>query len=317
MFNRKKNDFDNSINQENYSDGLTPAMVNILKGNPFAYDAKKNEFNLTSVEDFYIKINRKQTMPFGAVLRGDDFKVGKRNSLIMKTIKFWKNDFEKTKDKLIKNELDKTNIAGDVVPDKVGIGKLIISILSFIVVAFFTFRSGIFWTKFIDKAWFAKVIGGINTAYSRNWFVMVANASLYLTILSFIYGCFQNMVIKDYVMLVKIKDKAIEKTKEKIQNCFKKKYKITYKYYKKAIHKKYINVEPLSIDKTGNDSIDFNDIASLSDSYMKKTFKMKKAKGILKFFNFVIFYLSSLGVATVVGDIIYEVVLNFIKGISA
>ena len=92
-----------------YNEEMVYEHEHAIQSNPFMFRVNKSEkCNVHSIEDFKVKVKRKETRTIKEVLRGEEFKLGKRKKIILNAIKAWIKDFKENKSDSVINRLAKT-----------------------------------------------------------------------------------------------------------------------------------------------------------------------------------------------------------------
>ena len=85
-----------------YNEEMVYEHEHAIQSNPFMFRVNKSEkCNVHSIEDFKVRVKRKETRTIKEVLRTEEFKLGKRKKIILNAIKAWIKDFKENKSKIV------------------------------------------------------------------------------------------------------------------------------------------------------------------------------------------------------------------------
>lgn len=293
-------------------EGLSEEMYAVLHTNPFLYNYKKAMYKISSIEDFFIPINKKQTIQLGSLFRSTEWKKGKKTSLIKKAFTKWKNHFNKNKTSALGKENDKLQAVGDVVTSKVSIVSFIVFVIIFIFVAFVLYKPGIFWTNFVGKSWFDRLNGVVDSMFATSWVALIAQVTFYLVPVAFIYGSIHNHILGEHQKIASDAIKVYKDSSFRIEKEFKKKFAKSRRYYLANLRRNPFQVAPLPIEKSGAGEVDLEEVERLTDAYIKKSADLKRKKGRLNFFKFASGFLVYGCGVFVFGYLLYELVKSFL-----
>jgi hypothetical protein len=299
------------VETEHHEEGISNEMYKLLHTNPFLYVAKRAEFKISSIEEFYIPV-KKETMPFGTLIRGQAFRKSKKRRIIKKAFKNWKLEFITNKERILDFEDDKMQIANAFGTSNIKFKHFCFLLLTFFIVSFLKFKPGTMWTSLANKAWFMKISSGIDNAFKISWFSSLTYITLLLVICALIYRVLHNEIVNEFKRMNKDRQTVYRSSNLIIEKEFKKKFRITKKYYLSNIRKETYVFPPLSLDKTAPEKVDLQEIAEMTESFVKKTNEFKKQKNIMKLIRYITIYGAYLGGIFIFGYVVYLVIRNFI-----
>lgn len=283
-----------------------------IKTNPFFFKCVEKEmFNISSIEDFLVKVKREQ-MPLGKLLRGD-YRRGLKKRIITKSIKQWMDEF-----------IDAKNVADEVIEadqeekpiemKRIKVGTLFGMTLCTIIVFVLAFGNGAWFTSTIDS-FFINFIQGFYASSHEAIPSIALLVGIYSSIAAWAMIGLYRSVLSNYFKMFKKRKKKEAAMRVQISTDFQRKSKKTFKYYKRACRKSNISaIPPLPIEETGIVGVNFEDIQELNNDYKRSTIAIKKKKGLLSFLRFTTLWATRLSVLTVIGYGLYKVVLNLISG---
>jgi len=300
------------VETSHFAEGINDEFYRILQGNPFMYNYKKCLHKAVSVEEFYILV-KKNSMPFGAVFRSQELDRGKRRKWIKKAFKKWKSEFTVNKTELLQKENDKVFVVGDVAVAKVSIVAIILMVLIMIITGSLLFQVGSIWATLAasSQSILVKISTGITKAFTLSWVVLIAKTTFPVVIVALFYAAFHNGMMSDFKKTSSHSLSSYKSSSKQIEHDFKKKFKKTRYYYLSKIGKNPMKVAPLDISKTAASDVDFEEVAKIADSYVRKSAFLKRHRGQLKAFRFFTTALAFGCGLFVIGYTLYSIVLEF------
>lgn len=308
------------ILMKHYSEVNSVDRERIINSNPFMVKAQvARSCNVESIEDFKIKIKRKDVRPIKEVLRTQDYKYDKRKKSILKAIKHWIKDFKENKTRIVLKASDVKEAARPVDIKKIKVGAYIFLPLglAFLLIVYFEL------TKIWDISHEFSIAGmnmNLNFASARqnvlasSWVNIIAIAGMYLSVASMLFIGLYHAVCHEARGYSKVYIKLNDKLSNKINNDFNHKSKKTMKYYQKALHKKECKLDPLPIEETAITDVDFTDLEELSNAYMHKMAKVKGRKAFLYITQFILFKGSYLCATGVLSYVLFELISGLFGG---
>ncbi len=300
------------IETTHFAEGINDEFYRILQGNPFMYNYKKCMHKAVSIEEFYIPV-KKEMMPLGAVFRSQTLDRGKRRKWIKKAFKKWKSEFTVNKTDLLQKENDKVFVVGDVAVLNISFVSIIMMFLIMIITGSMVFKTGSIWVSLAasTQPMVMKIATGITNAFAPSWAVLIAKATFPVVIVALFYAAFHNGLISEFKKTSSHSLSAYKASSIQIEKDFKKKFKKTRSYYLSKIGKNPMKVAPLGIEKTASGDVDFEEVAKIADSYVKKAAFLKRNKGKLLTFRFLTTALAFGCGLFVVGYTLYSIVIEF------
>lgn len=303
-----------------YNESITREHERVVRTNPFMFNVKdSNKCNIHSIEDFYIKVKRKEECSMKEILRTDKFRLNKRKKIILNAIKNWTKDFKENKNRVI---LKASDIKEAVKP--VDIAK--IKVVSYIFIPLGLIAMLVIYFKLTNLWAFTKTFtiagrelqlnldAAHTAAFASTWSNIVAVIGIYLAVASILFIGLYHSVFGEFTGFSKKYSQLSERLSGKINSDFTYKSRKTLKYYKKALRKKECKMEPLQIEATGITDVDFSDLEALSDGYAHKMSKMGSRKTVLYILKFILFKGTYLASTTIFGYVVFEVIRGLISG---
>lgn len=289
-------------------DGISDALRDELKGNPFLFNHERSKHQLYSIEDFFIP-NRNEDIQFGEVYRSPKFSISKRKRILKKAFSYWKNDFSLNYKQELSLASDQIFVVGDVTTTKIKRTSYLMFGFIFFLISFFIYRPGEVW----QKTWIEKVNIGLNNAFAISWINILSQIVLYTVIIAIFASFMYNEIIKNYDTLSKDAPKLYNKAKISIDNDFKKKFKQTKNHYLNRSIKKNATIPTFPIENTSVGDIDFDDIQKMTNSYIEKSANLKRKKTLMKLSSILTIY-TPIALGVIVGGyIIYSIIILLIK----
>jgi len=303
-----------------YNEEVVYEHEHAINGNPFMFRVNKaDKCNVHSIEDFKVKVKRKETRTIKEVLRTEEFKLGKRKKIILNAIKAWIKEYKENKSKVILKVSDVKEAVrpNDIAKIKVGAYIFLPLGLAALLVMYFGLTK--LWGIAKDFTLFGKELHlnlelAREAAFSSKWVNIVAVVGIYIAITSMLFIGLYHAVCHEFTSYTKTHASLNEKLTNKVNSDFNRKSKKTLKYYQKALRKKECKLDPLPISDTGITDVDFSDIEALSDAYTHKMAKMKGRKTFLYITKFILFKGTYLCASTVYGYISFEIIMGLFGG---
>lgn len=288
-------------------DGISNDYKKALHLNPFLYSMKNPEYKIASIEEFYINI-KKESKAFGAIIRGQDYKVGKKLKITKKAFKTWLTDFIKNKDRILNPADDKMQIKDFYLFSKITVWHIIGLVFTFIILAILLFKPGTMWTSIVST----KVNNGIDQAFSNGTIVLVTKLTLILAFVGLLYSAIYNRINNENKRINKQRFHLYQSANKTVEKEFKQKFKYARKYYLKNVRKDKFAYAPLPIEKTAISKVDLKEIEALTDAFFMKTNKLKKQKKYFYMLKFLTVHLSLLSGFFIFGYVIYCIIKNIL-----
>ena len=303
-----------------YNEEMVYEHEHAINGNPFMFRVNKEEkCNVHSIEDFKVKVKRKETRTIKEVLRSEEFKLGKRKKIIINAIKAWIKDYKENKSKVILKVSDVKEAVKPSNIEKIKVGAYIFLPLGLAALLVMYFGLTKLWSIDKDFTMFGKELHlnlelAREAAFASKWVNIVAVVGLYIAITSMLFIGLYHAICHEFVSYTKTHASLNEKLTNKVNSDFNRKSKKTLKYYQKALRKKECKMDPLPIADTGITDVDFSDIEALSDAYTHKMAKVKGKKTFLYLTKFILFKGTYLCASTVYGYISFEIIRGLFGG---
>ena len=305
---------------KHYSEGNSVDRERIINSNPFMVKAKAaRDCGIESIEDFKIKIKRKDVRPIKEVLRTQEYKYDKRKKSILKAIKHWIKDFKENKTRIVLKASDVKEAARPVDIKKIKVGAYIFLPLGLALLLIIYFELTKVWTVSHEFSIFGMNMN-LNFASARqnvlasSWVNIIAIAGIYLSVASMLFIGLYHAVCHEFRGYSKLYMRLNDKLTNKVNNDFNHKSKKTLKYYQKALHKKECKLDPLPIEETAITDVDFTDLEELSNAYMHKMAKVKGRKAFLYITQFILFKGSYLCATGVLSYVFFELISGLFGG---
>ena len=303
-----------------YNEEVAYEHEHAINSNPFMFRVNKSEkCNVHSIEDFRVKVKRKETRTLKEVLRTEEFRLSKRKKIIINAIKAWIKDFKENKSKVILKVSDVKEAVkpNDIEKIKVGVYIFLPLGLAVLIICYFGLTK--LWSITKDFTLFGKEMhlnfeAARQVAFSSKWVNIVAVVGLYIAIASMLFIGLYHAICHEFTSYTKTHASLNEKLTNKVNSDFAKKSKKTLKYYQKALRKKECKLDPLPIEDTGITDVDFSDIEALSDAYTHKMAKMKGRKTFLYITKFILFKGTYLCASGVWGYVSFEIIWGLFGG---
>ena len=303
-----------------YNEEMVYEHEHAIQSNPFMFRVNKSEkCNVHSIEDFRVKVKRKETRTIKEVLRTEEFKFGKRKKIIINAIKAWIKDFKENKSKVILKVSDVKEAVKPNDIEKIKVGAYIFLPIGLAVLLVMYFGLTKLWSIAKDFNMFGKELHlnfelAREAAFNSKWVNIVAVVGIYIAIASLLFIGLYHAICHEFNSYTKTHASLNEKLTNKVNNDFTHKSKKTLKYYQKALRKKECKMAPLPIEDTGITDVDFSDIEALSDAYTHKMAKMKGRKSFLYITKFILFKGTYLCASGVYGYVSYEIIRGLFGG---
>lgn len=277
--NREKYEiYDQNIVQKMNGEQVDESVKKVfLRGNPFLYNLNNANMGVTSIEEYYVKFCGEEKT-FGEVVRCRDYSKFKRKRFVKKTLKDWKKEYLKTRDKTIEENLGAVELIGEINTLKFRNSlKLLLIVILVLIIFISSLSTGWFLSKtsseFINQL---SII--IINSFSQVKFIKIINyISLYLLIIALIYSFLYNVISKDFRVFYKTSKNVLSNAHYHLARDYKKKYTRVRKYYISGIKKNLITA-PYDIRLVGEGKENlkmFEDISSAT-VVRARNFKNKK-----------------------------------------
>ena len=284
------------------------------RSNPFIFKAAdKIKCNINSIEDFVVKVKRKQDKTIKEIIRGQEFKPKKKKKLVLSAIKEWIRDFKNNKSDIIRQVSHARKETKQVEVKKIGVQPLIFIPINFAIIIIIYFRLTKLWDfsktfEFIGRSLNLNFANSWDSVFSQAWVNVLAVSGIYLSVASLAFIGLYKSICSDFFGFTRKHNRISEKLEVKVNNDFNSKSKKTLKYYKKMLSSNTIKMDALPIEQTGITDVDFSDIEALSESYTHKMDKMRNRKGSLYVLRFVLFKGTYACISAVTGYLLFEIV---------
>ena len=270
----------------------------ILINNPFLYVKEYRIYNINSIEDYYIK-QRKETIPFGDIVRSVEDRRGKKIRKVKKIFEFWKNDYLVVMQKSMNDDIRRLGARPQI--DIIGAASILFLLLFAIIYFGLIF---VVFQKFLTLPTFFMEIKSLFLSSLHNMlFFGVFIALGVLILLAGFLGIKYNKVARGYKRLFDKNDKALNNSRTKILSDFEKKYNNAYRYYMKNLKKNNfflpLNVEEIDCG-AGIDS--FNNMVDKTSS-MKE--KYEKSHALLVLYKYPVYIFMVIAFLFVIGYLGY------------
>lgn len=291
-------------------EGQTQEQHNLLKGNPFLF-RQENDNMLISIEDFIVP--GKKEIPLGVLVRNKKYSKSFRKKYVRRAFTTWKKGAKK----YIKETLDfgnrRTHSLGNFYVDTISFGHYINLVIGVLLLSLIAFKPGIMWTSLEGKSWFKNINDAIIYCMNIKWYQLVVEILWYLSLAGFAFVTFYNVVFKDLKRLNNRCEKIYHEEQERAQNELRKKYKFCYHFYKHRLGNPK-PFSPLLMDKVAISKVDFVKIDEMMDVFVKRAMLVRKSGLWFKLGKFVIVYSNYIGIIVILGYLIYQIIVNFLKG---
>lgn len=303
-----------------YNEEMVYEHEHAIQSNPFMFRVNKSEkCNVHSIEDFKVRVKRKETRTIKEVLRTEEFKLGKRKKIILNAIKAWIKDFKENKSKIVLKASDVKEAVKPNDIEKIKVGAYIFLPLGLASLLIMYFGLTKIWGISKDFSLAGREMhlsfeAARLSAFSSAWVNIVAVVGIYISIASMLFIGLYHAICHEFVSYTKTHASLNEKLTNKVNSDFNRKSKKTLKYYQKALRKKECKLDPLPIEDTGITDVDFSDIEALSDAYTHKMAKMKGRKTFLYIVKFLLFKGTYLCASGVFGYVSFELIWGLFGG---
>jgi hypothetical protein len=300
-----------SSSENQYINGLDTLKASILRENPFNYNSSKSVVQVYSIEDFLISVNKVE-MSLGDVIRNPDFPNGRRKRIIKKAFKSWNKEYLKKKNFAFKESEKNIAVIEDMSYPKLKFRTLII--LAFLL-AFLLFIGGSsrLWDSFALSSvgnYFKLTIDSMYNDFP--WLRIIGNVAIYLTILLIFYSTFFSNFSRKFTKDYKMAQTFLNSSETTISKDYKKKYKKARRYYLKAINNsKKPYFPPLEIKEIEEGMVSIAVFKEVSQKTVDRAYRFKKIKPIIIGIKNILFGLSLIGGAGMLGMLLYKVVISF------
>jgi len=286
------------------------AKMLFLRGNPFMYNSKTAAYQITSVEEYLIKI-RKQEMAFGDVLRNPEFTRRKRRKLIKQAFQTWDKQYN-TQKKTVFTENEKTvDVIGDVNFMKISLGMKLLIIFLFGLMIFIISTDSFLWEKIAEHNFGFRIYNQLIGIFEgASWLKIVGNLTTYLLILFIFYAAIYTMISTDYVKEYKMAQNYLKKSEKTISRQYKKKSQKARKYYLSYINSKKPFIAPLDIKAVEEGQVNIATFDRVRQVTVDRAYKLKKSRPIYVGIKNIFLFLSVGGAATVIGYALFKMIIS-------
>lgn len=282
-----------------------------LKGNPFLYNSSNEEIGVNSIEEYKV-VFRKQERTFEEVIHDSNLSKFTKKRFVRKTLKNWKKDYLKTRDKTIEKNLGVSEFIGEIKTLK--FNKLIRFWLIFILLLLL-FISVLNTDKYLYD-FKSEILYKINIVlidcFLRYKFVRIINyISICLLIITLLYSIFYNIVFKDFKVFYDTSKKVLSNFQYHLARDYKKKYSKVKKYYLQGLNrKKYLIPYDIKLVGEGKTNLKmFEDISSLTVAKVRR-FKNNKIFYII--IKYILVISSILLTLIEIVYLVYQIIKNLL-----
>lgn len=248
-----------------------------LKGNPFLYNLNNSNMGIVSIEEYQV-LFKGEEKTFGEVVHNRDYSKFKRKRFVKKTLKKWKKDYLKTRDKTIEENLGAVELINEINTLKFNKVLKLSLIFILILIILISVISSYKYDFFVKNEFMYNINEIISDCFMKNEFIrIINNISIYLLTTTLIYSAFYNVCSKDFRNFYKTSKKVLTNAHYHLARDYKKKYINVKKYYLNGINKNII-CTPYDIRLVGEGKINlkmFEDISSAT-VIRARSFKNKK-----------------------------------------
>lgn len=311
--NREKYEiYDQSIVQKINGQEVDESVKKVfLRGNPFLYNLNNANMGITTIEEYFVSFENEEKT-FGEVIHDRDYSKFKRKRFVKRTLKKWKKDYLKTRDKTIEENLGAVELIGEI--NTLKFRKLVrffLIVILVLIVLITTLSTGKYLFELKSKFLY-DLSNIIIYAFSKYKFIrIINNLSIYLLIITLIYSAFYNVVSRDFRDFYNTSKSVLSNAHFHLARDYKKKYKNVRKYYLSSINRNLITV-PYDIRLVGEGKTNlkmFEEISSIT-VVRARSFKNKKIfYMIIKY----ILVISSISLSLIeIVYLIYELIKNLL-----
>lgn len=298
------------VEMEHNEDGISDDLLKLLHTNPFLYYPTKNEIFVPSIEEFYVKVNN-NSLALGSLIRGDEYKKGKKKAYVKKAFKNWYTDFLNNKNRILTIEGSDESVKAYLF-NKIATYIFPLLIILLFITIFLGYQTGQAWTVLESKSFYPKIEAAFTQINSHSWFKVFTEITMTLIFVGFIYGLIYNKLLNDNRKLNLYRGKLFESSKKVIQKDFKTKFEYTKKYYLKKIGGKDKMFAPLPIHKTVPAKVNLKEFEEFTNAYKLKSANLKDKKTILNILKYMTVYLSMSGALFILVYSLYFIIKNFL-----
>mgnify|MGYP000872857325 CR=1 FL=1 len=288
------------------------AQTAFLRGNPFLYNSKTSPYQAFSIEDYLIKI-KKEEIAFGDVVRNPRFSTYKRRRIVKRAFKTWNNDYLFKKKTTFKENEKVVEIIGEINYLKFPTKLKIILYCMFALLLFLVGTKSFLWGKMIHGNFGYHVNSTLIKMWSSKYYmVIVANISIYLTLLLIFFSTIYTFIIKDFRRNYHLAQNFLENSEVTISRDYQKKYRRARLYYLKNINKKkrpYF--PPLDISEVEEGEVNIQIFNDICQATINRAYFVKKSKPYLIAVKNILVYLSMGGSIFVIVMTLYYLVISF------
>lgn len=282
-----------------------------LRGNPFLYNLSNAQMGIVSVEEYYVLFQGEEKT-FGDVVRCRDYSKFKRKRFVKRTLKNWKKEYLKTRDKTIEENLGAVELIGEINTLKFKKSLKFFLILMLVLIACISSLSSGKYMSNNSSSFINKFSIIVVEEFSNNRFIKLMNyISVYLLIIALIYSFLYNVISKDFKVFYNTSKNVLSNAHYHLARDYKKKYAKFKKYYITGIKRNLITA-PYDIRLVGEGKENlkmFEDISSAT-VVRARNFKNKKV-----FFIIIKYILSISSIAlssVVIAYFIYQLIKNLL-----
>lgn len=280
-----------------------------LRGNPFLYNLNNSNMGIVSIEEYQV-LFKGEEKTFGEIIHNRDYSRFKRKRFVKKTLKNWKKDYLKIRDKTIEENLGAVELISEINTLKFNkVLKLLLLIILVMITGISIIGSG----KYIFANEILYNISGviINCLLKNKMIRIINNISIYLLIITLIYSVFYNVCSKDFNHFYKTSKKVLSNAHYHLARDYKKKYANVRKYYLNGIKKNLI-ITPYDIRLVGEGKTNLKMFEDISSATVVRARRFKNKKIFYIIIKHILVILSiSLSVIEIV-YVIYELIKNLL-----
>jgi hypothetical protein len=292
------------------TNNMDPARIQFLRGNPFSYNSKKSAFQVSSIEDYLVKV-RREDLALGDIVRSSNFKKSKKKTIVKHAFRNWEKQYNSQK-KHVFDESDRTiDVIGDVNFMNIPFGTKMMIFGLFILMIFMISPNAFFWQKIAESGFGYRINQLLISTYqSTSWLKIVGNLTVYILIIFIFYASIYSMVSMDFVKDHKMAVDYLKRSEKIISKQYKKKSQKARKYYLSMItsHKKHI--QPMDMKEVEEGRVNITTFDNIRKISIDRAYKLKKSRPIYIGLKNLFLFLSIGGSATVIGYSLFKMVMS-------
>ncbi|MGD9604799.1 MAG: hypothetical protein AB7V00_01425 [Bacilli bacterium] len=307
---KQKDDAVNISSSQIQLNNQDTAKVQFLKTNPFMYNSKTSAYQISSLEEFLVKV-RKEDYALGDIARNPEFSKSKKRRLVKKAFKDWDKEYSTQKKNVFK-ESDKTiEVIGDVNFMNIQFGTKLLIVGLFLLMIFVISLDSYIWNKISQGNFGFRIHQSLMDLFNAtSWLKLVANITVYILVLFIFYATIYSMVSMDFVKDHKLAVDYLKKSEKTINRDYKKKFQKARSYYLRIITSKKRYNPPYDIKNVEEGHVNITTFDNIRKVAIDRAYTLKKRRPLYVGLKNIFLFLSVGGSLTVIGYALFKVVIS-------